>query len=780
MERKLEGRIGPFSVLRALQLAAGAIGLSLVCHSTALGQGVVGAVHGRITNATTAAGVAAAAVEVQELGIAVRTDSLGTFALEGIAVGVHRVTVRAIGYEPVVRSNIVVGSGKTTELHVELVPFPILLEGIVVQPSYFEPPRTGAAAAATLVSEETRRAPGVQEDVVRAVALLPGVGVTSGGRNDLIVRGGAPYENLFIVDGIVVPNINHFGSQGSTGGPLSLINIDLVEQVEFATGGVSARYGNRTAAVTDLTLREGADDRISGEFNLSATGAGAIIEGPVGATTFWLGARRSYLDLLFRAAGFSFVPSYWDFQLKTTTRLTARSTVSFLAVGALDDVSWFNSTADDRYDNSRILAPEQRQYFSGLTWRQLLNDAVLTVTAGRTYVRFDAEQRDSLGTATFQNRSREGQNSLRVDVDWQVTRRWALEAGNELTFASMLDYDLVLDGQYRRDTQGVARPLMVDTAFTALTNATYVQFTHRPARRWEWTAGARFTSYGWLGDVRVEPRVGLRVEPTERTAVWGQVGTYHQAPSYIWLLGDGANRSELAPIRADQAVVGGSYDPAIDLRLQVEAYFKRYPLYPARQWRPQAVLAPTGFEDVTADIPFGLEPLSSGGKGRVYGVEFLARKRFGIIPLYGLASVALMHAEFAGADGIWRRGSYDAPLIANAVLAWRPGPAWELSGKFRYATGLPTTPFVATGPLAGSLDFTRYNAGPRSPNFHAVDLRVDRRWSFTGWQLVFYLDVQNVYGRRNVSGFRWDARSSQPLADEALGVLPSVGVNVEF
>ncbi len=757
----------------------GAVALACVVAPPLFGQVPTGRVQGRVVHATTQAGIDRAAVEAIESGAVAITDSSGNFVIDGLPVGIYRIRVRAIGFEPVIRDNVVVGSGKTAELTVRLRPLAVVLDAVVIEPSYFEPGKTGAGGSATLTAEETRRAPGVQEDVVRAVALLPGVGVTTGGRNDLIVRGGAPYENLFVVDGLPVPNINHFGSQGSTGGPLSLINIDMVERVEFATGGFSARYGNRTASVMELDLREGANDRIAGEVNVSATGAGAMLEGPAGATTFWLGARRSYLDLLFKAAGFSFVPSYWDFQAKTTTRLDARTTLSFLGVGALNAVTFFDAGADDRFDNSRILAPEQQQYFAGLTMRRLLADGVVTITAGRTYVRYDAEQRDSLLQPTFANRSREGQVSLRTDVVWQLTPRFELNLGDELVYASALDYDVTLDGRFRIDGDTTPQPLAVDTSFTALTNAAYVQGTYRLLPWLSWTAGARLSYYGLLDAIRVDPRVGLTFSDGA-TSAWVRAGRFHQSPSYVWLIGDPENVRTLEPISADHLIVGASHDPASDLRVQFEAYYKRYRSYPARTWRPQAVLAPTGFEDVTADIPFGLEPLDARGKGRVFGAELLVRKKLGRVPVFGLASAAVMRAEFAGADGTWRAGSYDVRAIANLLIGWRPNRSWELSGKFRFATGLPSTPFVTAGPLAGQLDFSRYNAGARLPVFHALDVRVDRRWSFQGWQLVLYLDVQNAYGRSNVSAFRWNARTQSPEADESLGVLPSIGVNVEF
>jgi hypothetical protein len=758
---------------------------SLGSHSPIVAQDPpVGTVSGRIVNATTERPIQGAAIELVGTGTTVTADSLGRFQLSAVAVGVYQLRVRAIGYQPIIRANTVVGSGKPVDILVQLDPLAVQLEGIEVRPSYFQQPSEYTTSTRSIGADETRRAPGVQEDVVRSVALLPGVGVTTGGRNDLIVRGGAPYENLFLVDGIEVPNINHFGSQGSTGGPLSLINVDFVQRTDFAAGGFSAKYGDRTASLTSISLRDGEDERLAGELNLSATGFGAMLEGPLGSkTSYLLSARRSYLDLLFKRAGFSFIPSYMDFQLKTTTRLNSVNTISFLGIGAIDRVEFINNSADDRYDNSRILAPRQNQYFGGVTWKRLLGDGLLTVTLGRTYSQFETAQTDSLDPpqTVFSNRSREGGNTLRIDLVQQLGARAELNVGNATYFASLLDYDVQMDGRYRLDSLGVPRSLVVDTSFSAFRSATYFQGSYQLTDALRASMGARLTYYGFLGKMlRLDPRIALRTRLTPAWALNVSVGRYHQAPSYIWLIGDPGNLARLEPIESDQLVVGLETEPRDDTRLQLEFYYKKYRDYPARMFRPEAVLAPAGFEDVTTDIPFGLEPLKSDGVGRTYGAELFVQKRLSAIPVFGLMSLSVSRAVFTSLEGLERAGAYDARFLGNLVMGWRPDRDWELSGKFRVATGLPTTPFIAEGTATGQLDFSRYNQGPQLPTFHSLDLRVDKRWSFRSVQLVTYIDVQNVYGRANVTAYEWDFRTAQPEPNESLGVLPTIGVNIEF
>jgi hypothetical protein len=755
--------------------------LAALAFVPALGaQQRTGTITGRVVDARNEAGIAAARVEVVGTGGATVSAENGRFTLADVPVGTWRVRATAIGYEPLVLADVLVGTGKPLEVDLRLIPAVVQLEELTAEAApYFQPSLESATSQQSLYTEEIRRAPGVQEDPVRAVSLLPGVGVTTGGRNDLVVRGGAPFENLFLVDGIEVPNINHFGSQGSTGGPVSLLNIDFVREAAFSSGGYGVAYGDRTASMTSLSLREGNARRLAGEVNLSATGFGLIAEGPLGRNgTFLASVRRSYLDLVFRAADFSFIPQYWDAQTKLTQRFGRRDALSFLFVGAIDNFTFNNTTADDRFDNSRITSPQQRSYFSGLTWRHSLDKGVVNVTLGRTYVTYETQQNDSLEVPLYRNRSTEGDNSLRTDLTLQVARNLELTVGNTARFASQLDYEVALAGEERLDSTYTPAPLAVDTSFTAFRNATYAQAVAfaGPVRV---SAGVRGDWYGFLDAYRVSPRVGVNVPVGRSGSINFSAGRYYQATPFIWLVGDPGNVSRLEPIRSDQVVAGYERLFRADLKGQVEVYYKRYDSYTTRLWRPQAVLQPGGFEDVTADIPSGLEPLSSQGTGRSYGLELFLQKRLASSPFYGFVSLSLNRTEFTALDDVARSGSYETRAIANLLAGWRPNAKWEVSSRFRIASGLPYTPFNTSGPQTGVKDFALTNA-ERLSLFNALDVRVDRRWSFGGVQMDLYVDVQNVYGRRNQSGVYFDERTGQQAFDESLGVFPTIGVNLEF
>lgn len=749
-----------------------------------------GTISGKLVDAATQSPVVSATILVVGSKKGAISTSEGKFVIRNVDAGIVTLRVSRIGYGPQLVNDVVVSPGKPVTVFVQMQELAVTAKEAVIVEGAFRTDAALVTSTQVLTSEEVRRAPGVQEDVVRAIALLPGVAVTQAGRNDLAVRGGAPFENLFIVDNIEVPNINHFGSQGSSGGPLSIINIDFVRDVSFSTGGFGPRYGDRLSSVTNIQLRDGNDQQLSGEINLSATGFGVIGEGPLGSKGSWMiSARRSYLDLIFKLAGFGFIPEYYDFTGKASYTLDQSNSLSFLIIGALGTVSFNNDSADKRYSNSRVVAPTQNQYFSGLTWKHLFDKGYATVTLGRTFTDYKTIQQDSLGSTIFQTYSTEGENSLRADVTLLPSPTVEVTFGSLSKYGSQLSYNILVPGYARLDQNGVPRPLAVDTSFQAFRTALYGQMAWQFSEQWKLTLGGRFDYYAYLEtSAVVSPRFALAYQLTPTTTIAVSGGRFYQAPQYIWLVGDPSNTKTLSPMHTDQAVLSYQWIATPEVKFQVEGYYKQYGGYPARLFRPQAVLAPSGFDDIYSDIPFGLEQLSNGGTGTAYGIEFFIQKKLSPeLPFYGLASISFNRTQFVAADGVKRLGAFDTPIIATIAAGYRPTEKWEVSSKLRMSQGLPSTPYITTAQASaetnfpiGSFDFRYYNAGPRLPFFYALDVRVDKRWFFSGWQLITYIDVQNITGRKNVSGYKWNQQTQQVEAQRSIGVLPSIGVNIEF
>ncbi len=708
-----------------------------------------------------------------QLGAITKND--GSFSINNIPPGIYQIQFSILGYETYVQTDVAISSGRPIMLEIALAEKIIELEGAEVKASFFDKKIETVTSTQTLNFEDIRRAPGVQEDVIRATALLPGVGVTAAGRNDLIVRGGAPFENLFIVDNLEVANINHFGSQGSTGGPLSIINLDFVRSVDFSAGGFGARYGDKTSSITNITLRNGNEEAFGGQLNLSATGFGLNLEGPISDKGSYLfSARRSYLDLIFTLAGFGFIPEYWDFQGKVNYRLDQKNTLSYLFVSAINDVKLNNDDEDKIYKNSRVAVPSQYQNFQGLTWKHLFNSGFTTVTLGTIYTRYETFQNDSNLVEQLRNESREVEFVLKTDVDYQVGPKTTLNFGNQVKYAGILEYNIYIAGKYRVDNFGTPQELKTDTTLKAYKNGTYFSLTHGIGQH-KFSIGGRMDYFNYTNDkLYFSPRLSAIYTINENSAIVFSAGRYYQSPSYIWTIG--SSTQKLNAITADQIVLGYSHTPLEDVKVQLEVFYKSYSNYPTRVYRPQAVLAPSGFDDASSDIPFGLEPLTNDGTGNVRGAELFIQKKLSEIPIYGLLSLSYSESLFKALDGVERPGVFDSRWIFNIALGWRIDNNWEVSSKWRAATGVPTTPFLPTG----QKDFSQYNEGERLPLFNSLDLRVERRWNFESMALITYIDIQNLYGQKNVSNIRWDYREMKPEKQESIGVLPSIGVSLEF
>lgn len=734
---------------------------------------------GRVLDALSGRPIPGAVVTV--LGTTLRsvTGSDGAFRLADVPPGVWQIQATAIGYRPAVQSDVVVAPGRSPDVLLRLDPLPVELAGIVIEPEYFAQPPSAATSTQTLDYEEIRRLPGGLEDVARAVAAQPGVVQVGEGRNDLIVRGGAPSENLYLVDGVEVENINHFGTQGATGGPLSYINLDFVRDVTFSTGGFSARYGDRLSSVLGIDLKDGRGDRIGGRATLASSQFGLDVEGPTGgAGSFLFSARRSYLDLVFRAAGFGFIPEYWDLLGKWTYRPTARDEFGFFAIGALDNVDFVNDTPDQRYDNADILGNTQNRYVAGLSYRRVLTRGLLDVRVGRNFTDFEFVQRDTLLQEIFGSASRESETSVRADLGWSLGAGWDMHAGLQGKFARVRG-SATLPAGLDTDFGDTIPPVQGSWDRRHTKGAGYLELSRTLARRLRIAAGVRVDAFTALEQPVVwGPRLSLAYDLGNRTSIAVSGGVYRQSPAYVWVSANPVNE-RLRHIRVDQAVLGVEHRLRADTRVRIELYGKRYVDYAASTLRPYLVMANTGagyggaVDDQFAS--FGFDPLVSDGRGNAYGGELLVQKRMSAVPLYGTGAVSLGWARYAGVDGVERDGSYERRLNVNLSGGYRFDARWEVAMKFRLGTGLPYTPF---GP-DGTREPTALNTA-RLPVTHALDVRADRRWNFRAWNLVLYLDIQNVYNHRNVGGVRWDSRTQRVEFDESLGIFPTLGVSAEF
>lgn len=753
--------------------------LTLLPVALAAQEGGRGSIAGTVVDATTQVPIPGATVQVLDTERGDAADINGAFVIGGLPVGSYRLRVSSIGYRTALVTDVVVTAARPQTLRIELVEQADSGEVVTIRPDYFTRSSATPTSTQDLSYEEIRRLPGGFEDVVRAISTLPGVAQVGNGRNDLLVRGGAPSENLYLIDGVESPNINHFGTQGAGGGPLSFVNLDFVRETTFSTGGFGAKYGDRVSSVLEIDLREGRDDRHGGKATISASQFGLNLEGPIPATdeaSYIFSARRSYLDLIFRAAGFSFVPEYWDFFGKVDLPIDGSNQISGLAIAAIDRVRFFEENADDRFDNARILDNSQDQLIAGLTWRHLFADGYIATTLGRTLIDYRFGQSDTLGETIFTNNSTEDELNLRVDGLLRFGRQRPVDirfGGNAKTVG--FTTDLVLT------TREPDLALELEDRFQK--GALYVSVARELIDDLDVTLGGRVD---WFDAIEKEfypsLRGSLRAGLTDRLTVGLSGGRYYQSPSYIWLVANDANR-RLRSISTDVGVVSIEQILAEDFKVSLEGYLKSYDDYPAGTTRPWLVLANTGAGFGGAEegfASFGLEPLASEGSGRAYGVEFFAQKKLSDSRWYGIAALSLNRATFTALDGVERPGNFDQRVIFNLSGGWKITDLWEVGLKFRLATGRPTTPIDSSGdPTFGYQVTDRYNE-ERLGLSHQLDLRLDRRWPLGGADLITYIDVQNVYNRQNPSPPRYNERLGRAEVNESIGILPSIGVSLEW
>ncbi|MFZ4590637.1 MAG: TonB-dependent receptor [Ignavibacteria bacterium] len=740
-----------------------------------------GGISGKIVDKMNQQPVIGAVIEVIGIGLKAGSDDNGFYYLESVPAGRYSLRYSTIGYQMYVVDNVVVNSGVITDVRAELDI--LAVDEIVVEDERFTKPGDISTSFKNLSSQEIRTTPGGFEDVGRVVQTLPGVSFVNDGRNDLIVRGGSPSENLFVVDNAFVPNINHFGSQGATGGPTSIIDLSFIREVNFITGGFSAKYGDKLSSVLEIKQREGSRIKFMGDLNLSATGFGAVFEGPLGSKKkgSWLvSARRSYLDFIFNAAGFGFVPEYYSLQGKGVYDLNKNNTLTLNFISNLDRVKFNNTDEKKKQDNSVILDNDQTGYVVGAEWKSLLSGKAYSLfNITRTYTNYNYTGTDVNGNVYFTNKSKEGETSLKGEYYLQAMKTGQLTAGFEgklVNFKNEIKKDIdtinyINPGTGNKYVLGAVD--LNDNEYTYKASA-FAQWTQFFANRFKVNVGLRYDYFDFINKKGyLSPRASAQVTLLHDFYLNLSYGIFYQTPSYIWLISNPVNKN-LEDIRADHYIAGLEYIFMPDLKASVEVYYKKYDKYPVSTERTYFILANNGgnFEN---ENDFGLEPLVSAGTGYSKGVEFFVQKTLSNNYYFNI-NLSLFNAKYKSLDGIERDSDFDNKILATAFGGYQFSKNWTLAGKVRFAGGRPYTPI---NPVDGTQLVSEYNSA-RLPDYYSIDVRVEKKWNFAKWTLNTYIDIQNITGKKNVSGYRWNEFTRTIDKRESIGVLPSIGINAMF
>ena len=760
----------------------------------------VGAITGVVVNA---AGERVPGVRVCALDTTAcaTSDAQGSFRIGELRAGSYRMEVIPPDGLPITSALVDVRAGLDSTVEISLPNVQGLEQTVTVTAPAFRTPEEVKNSGFLVGPREILKSAAALQDVSRYVQGLPGVVIGSNDfRNDIIVRGGSPLENLFVVDNVEIPNINAFANFASAGGTVSLLDAELLQDVTFLTGGYPAPYINRTSSVMQVTQREGNRKQFGGWATLGFAGAGAILEGPInaGKGSWVVSARRSFLDLFTDDVGFGGVPVNYSFNGKAVYDVSPRDRVWLVNIAGIDEIRLGLSETTDpeeelanfdiRYDGWRSA--------TGLNWQRIFGSrgvGLLGISHSEAKVGQQVKDLVAPGApppglppddiiagspVVYFEDSREGETTFKYDLTLHVPFFETMQAGGSFkTFR--INY--TARSPYGNDTPyspvpGID-PFFLDTSFRSYQTGAYLQASKQVASRVNVTLGGRFDHYDVLSQARFSPRAGVKVRLASALSWNSSAGSYYQQPAFLFVSAFPQNAS-LVPWRADHFVTGLDWSPGANLRVTAEAYRKTYTDYPVASGLPSVSLANIGD---TFDVREILFPLTSAGEGRSEGVELFVEKRL-TSRLYGQGNLSLSRTRHAGLDGVRRPGSFDYPFVFNLVGGYRLSPVWEFSARLSFLSGRPFTPYdqaVSTAQRRGVYDLTRVNA-ERAPDYARIDLRVDRSFSVGGQPLNLFVGVQNVANRRNLASYTWNRRTNAQQFGEQQGIFPIAGFDWRF
>lgn len=697
-----------------------------------------------------------------------QSDVEGKFQFN-VPVGLYSIKVNYEGYSEFEQFNINLTSGNAQILEVNLQEKSQKLDEVVVKvaKSVRATDMITPMSTQKLTADEIKVNPGGNFDVSKVIQVLPGVaGGTTANRNDIIVRGGGPSENVYYLDGIEIPVLNHFQTQGASGGATGILNVSFINDVQLTSSAFDSKYDNALASTIVIKQRNGNPDKLSGNLRLSGSEMAAMLEGPLGKkTTFMVSARRSYLQFLFKLIDLPIRPDYWDFQYKVNHKINSKTEINFIGIGAIDKfklASPKNSSPENEYLLRFNPLLKQWNYTVGASLKRLVKNGYINVTLSRNMFFNGASRYENNAAATgdelFKLASHEIENKLRVDVN-KFVNGWKYSYGIS---GQYVKYDASIDNTLQRevvDNSGtIITPEVKINSSTAIDFFKFGAFGHVSKYvfndRLLISGGLRtdmntFTTTGVNPLKTISPRLSFSYVVNSKWNVSASVGNYYKLSPYTALAFRDQTQQlvnkELDYIQSIHYSIGTQFVPRNDFRLTVEAFYKDYRQYPV------SLTSGISMANTGADFSaVGNDLYNSTGKGRVYGVEAYVQQKL-VKNLFYVISTTLYRSEFSGVDGVFRPSSWDFGYVVSSTVGYKFKKNWDIGVKYRLAGGQPYTPFdiarstaayLTTG--AGVYDYDQLNS-ERLPFFHQLDLRVDKKFNFKKTSLNLFVDFQNVF-----------------------------------
>ena len=779
-------------------------------------------IKGKVFNPINNEPVPFANVIIQGTTTGTSTDLDGNYKISGLEPKLYNLEATSLGFRKAVVYEIQTFNNRPVKIDIELTEDAQLLEGVDITASPFSKKEEAPVSMRTIGVSEIERNPGGNRDISRVIQSLPGVASSPSFRNDIIIRGGGPNENRFYLDGVEVPNINHFATQGASGGPVGLINVNFIKEVEFYSAAFPSNRGNALSSVFDFTQKDGNPDGIKANVTVGSSDYGLTLDGPIGKNTSYIfSVRRSYLQFLFTALKLPFLPIYNDSQFKVKTKLNAKNEITLIGLGALDQFE-LNEAANDgvtdeetlernRYILGNIASNDQWNYTVGASYKHFADKSFQRVVVSRNHLNNKAVKYQDNDDSNEANKildyvSQEIENKLRLEHTWRENGwKWNVGVGYENA--------LYTNSTFNRIVTTSGQELLIDFDSELFLNkySVFSQLSKSFVKdRLKLSAGIRTDFSDYNSEMsnpldQLSPRFAASFVFAPKWSVNASIGRFYQLPPYT-VLGyrDAGNnlvnkQTGVSYISADHAVLGVEFLPATNTKITVEGFYKRYLNYPFLL-RDSVSLANLGSDFGV----IGNEPVTSSSEGRSYGVEFLAQQKL-FKGFYGIVAYTWVVSEFEDKNGDFKPSAWDNGNIITLTGGKKFKGNWELGVRFRYLGGAPYTPFdqdlssVRTNwdlRGVGILDYDRLNT-ERNGAVHQLDLRIDKRFFFNKWSLNVYFDIQNAYNyqaplsplitvQRDENGLPLEdpndpSRYSTKIVENFSGnVLPSIGLIIEL
>ena len=641
------------------------------------------------------------------------------------------------------------------------------IEEVTIRRKAYKTTAESPISLRNITSEEVQKNAGANRDVSKAVLSFPGVGTTSSFRNDLFIRGGASGENKFYIDGIEVPVINHFQTQGASGGPRGIITVDFIKDVDFYSGAFPAKRNGALSSLFEFNLKQARKDKIGYKAILGLDDMQLMADGPLSKDQSWTGlfsVRKSNLQLLFNAIGLPFLPSYYDATFKVSKKFKSGDELYFIGLGAIDKFK-FNEDADPTPSNisliERLPNSPQWNYTIGAGYRHLTERGNWLFTLSRNTLDNQSTKYlkniETPENLLFDYHSQEIENKVRIDRNLNLNNI-QLSYGTNVNFSEYTNQSLINSVSQNGINQDV-----LNSKLSLMQYGYYIQASAKLLDNLlTLSGGVRMDGSDYSKNTenpfeQISPRLSINYKFAPQFAFNFNTGIYYQLPAYPalgYIQGnDYINRETLKYIKNSHLVAGFEYNGNHQLRITLEGYYKKYNRYPF-SLRNQISIANIGGDFGVV----GNEPLDSRGNGETYGIEILAQKRT-LNDFYGIVSYTYGHSKFSDANGDLLPSSWDSRHILSLSAGKYFAKNWNIGARFRLQSGLPETPYdlnrsalvniwnITNGPVNNY----RYLNSLRGNVAHQLDVRAEKKWNFKKWQLSAYVDVVNIYGSKNPS-----------------------------